>query len=333
MTERPATDVDHPKPSVVLIGAGAMGQNHARVVHESASAQLGLVVDADRRRAKDLGTRLGVPYTTDWSAAADHDAVIVASPTETHVDIGVELLKRGRSVLVEKPLAPDLAGAEQLIDAGRTAEGALMCGFVERFNPALIAGAGLLSQQPIHIVAVRHSPAAPRIRTSVVHDLLIHDIDLVLQLAGEGDEVVEVTGQVSDPLGRGVADVADAVLRFRSGLIATVSASRASHRKIRDLMVNDGERLISIDLLRQNVDVYRHVRHELVGSNGSYREETVHDIPFVRRPGEPLALQFDHFLGLVDGSRDRGLELDRLMPSHEVTSRLQQRCGADGWAR
>jgi predicted dehydrogenase len=285
-------------------------------------ARLGVVIDADRHRARELARRLDAPFTTDCSAAADHDAAIVASPTETHVDIGVDLLKRGISVLVEKPLAPHLDGAEQLVDAARVAEGALMCGFVERFNPAFIAATGLLTQNPIHIVAVRHSPAAPRIRTSVVHDLLIHDIDLVLQLAAPGDEVVEVSGHVSDPLGRGVADIADCVLRFRSGLIATLSASRASHRKLRDLQINDAEHLIDVDLLRQNVDVYRHVRHELVGSNASYREETVHDIPFVRRPGEPLALQFDHFVALMSGAADRGAELDRLLPAHEVTSRL-----------
>lgn len=322
MTEPTAVRTGPDLPSVALIGAGAMGQNHARVVAESTSARLGLVVDADQRRARDLADRYGAPHSTDWLAAIEHDAAIVAAPTEAHPEIGVALLEQGLSVLVEKPLAARLEGAERLVSAGKSAQGALMCGFVERFNPAFIAATGLLTQRPIHIVAVRHSPAAPRIRTSVVQDLLIHDIDLVLQLAGDHDAVVDVAGHVSDPLGRGVADVADCVLRFRSGLIATVSASRASHRKIRDLQVNDGERLISVDLLRQNVDVYRHVRHELVGSGGSYREETVHDIPFVRRPGEPLALQFEHFLGLAAGTRDRAAELDRLMPAHEVTSRL-----------
>ena len=311
---------------MALIGAGTMGRYHARVVGESPRADLAVVIDADLRRAQDVAGSVGARAETDWSAATGCDVAIVASPTETHTEIALELLSRGLSVLVEKPLAPELDDAKRLVDAGHAAAGALMCGFVERFNPAFVTAAQLLVQNPIHIVVIRHSPAAPRIRTSVVQDLLIHDVDLVLQLAGHGDRVEEVSGQLSDPQQRGVMDVADCVLRFRSGLIATLSASRSSHRKLRDLQVNDGEQLIDIDLLRQNVDVYRHVRHELVGATASYREETVHDIPFVRRPGEPLALQFDHFLALAEGTADRQAELARLLPAHEVTSRLDGHC-------
>lgn len=303
-----------------------MGRYHARVVTESPRADLAVVVDADLRRAQDVAGRSGAGAVTQWRDATNCDLAIVASPTETHVDIALELLAAGMSVLVEKPLAPDLAGAQRLVEAGERSEGALMCGFVERFNPAFVTATELLVQNPIHIVAIRHSPAAPRIRTSVVQDLLIHDVDLVLQLAGPGDVVEEVSGHLSDPMGRGVMDVADCVLHFRSGLIATLSASRTSHRKLRDLQVNDGEQLIAIDLLRHNVDVYRHVRHELVGATASYREETVHDIPFVRRPGEPLALQFEHFVDLAAGARDRAAELERLLPAHEVTGRLGSGC-------
>jgi predicted dehydrogenase len=298
-----------------------MGRNHARVVHESSSAHLAHVIDRDWRRAQEISAAFGGQTGSDWRVATTCDAAIVATPTEFHVEIALELLDAGLSVLVEKPLAVDADDTVRLIQAGRESAGALMCGFVERFNPAFVAARNLLVHDAIHIVGIRHSPAAPRIRTSVVQDLLIHDIDLVIQLAAEGDKVEHVSAEISDPLGRGVADVADCVLRFSSGLIATLSASRSSHRKLRDVQINDGEQLIAVDLLRQNVDVYRHVRHELA-SGASYREETVHDIPFVRRPGEPLALQFEHFLGLMAGTRDRQRELDLLLPAHEVASRL-----------
>lgn len=308
-------------PTIAVVGAGAMGSNHARVVAESPHARLGLVIDPDRRRAADLANRYGATPEADWRAARSCDAVVVASPTETHEEVALDLLGHGVSTLVEKPLAPTLEGARRIVDAAASSKGALMCGFVERFNPAFLTAMGLATERPLHIVGIRHSPAAPRIRTSVVHDLLIHDIDLVLQLAGDGNPVVEVGSATSDPLDRGTADVADCVLRFESGLIATLSASRASHRKIRSLAISDSERLIEVDLLRQNVDVYKHVRHELVGS-GSYSAETVHDIPFVRRPGEPLTLQFEHFLRLVEDTRDRQVELDGLLPAHAVAAKL-----------
>lgn len=308
--------------TIAVIGCGMMGRNHARVVAESRNAELAVVIDNDRRRAQDLARQYSARAESDFAFAAGCDAAIVATPTESHFEIASALLAQGVPVLVEKPLTPRLEDARRLVDQSADADVVLMCGLVERFNPAFVTASGLLSQDPVHVVAVRHSPAAPRIATHVVHDLLIHDIDLVLQLAGPDDVVEEVVGHAGDPLRRGVADVADCVLRFRSGLIATLSASRASHRKLRDLMVNDSDQLISVDLLRQNVDVYRHVRHELVGQSSSYRQETIHDIPFVRRPGEPLALQFDHFLALIEGKADPDAERKRMLPAHEVASRL-----------
>lgn len=308
--------------TIGLVGCGTMGRNHARVVAESSAAHLAVVYDTNEIRAKEISQEFGGRASADVKDLQRCDAVIVASPTETHAEIATALLEAGVPVLVEKPLAPTLDEAKRLVELAAGLDQVLMCGFVERFNPAFVATMTMTSGSPLHLTCTRHSPAAPRIQTHVVHDLLIHDIDLVLQLMGPDDSVVEVTGFTSDPLGRGVPDIADCMIRFRSGTIASLSASRATHRKVRHLAVNDGDQLIDVDLLRQNVDVYRHVRHELVGSTPSYRAETVHDIPFVRRPGEPLALQLEHFLRLLTGEADVEAERRRLLPAHEVASAL-----------
>jgi hypothetical protein len=108
-------------------------------------------------------------------------------------------------------------------------------------------------------------------------------------------------------------------------MVATLSSSRLSQRKVRSLTVTTPSQLVELDLLRQDVSVYRHIRHEqLGGQSTTYRAETVVDIPFVRHAGEPLALQFEYFLDLAEGRIDADLERRRLLPAHEIASRVEQ---------
>jgi len=177
----------------------------------------------------------------------------------------------------------------------------------------------LLTEPPIHVVSMRHSPPAPRITTSVVFDLLIHDIDLAVRLAG-GDQIAAVTCSSWRDPGSGISEVADCSLRFGGGALATLSASRRSQRKIRSLLLSTSEQLIDVDLLRQDVTVYRNVAQSQIGEAPSYRAETVVDIPFVRHAGEPLALQLAHFVGLVRGEIDPDEERESVLEPHRAAS-------------
>jgi predicted dehydrogenase len=307
-----------------LIGAGVMGANHARVIGETEGAELAVVVDIDGMRAQKLADQVGCTASTSIEAAMSCDACIVASPTEHHVDAAVPLILAGRPVLVEKPLAPDLDGAKTILEASDQAGTPISCGFVERFNPAVTTAAQVLLDQPVHIVAIRHSPPAPRMTTSVVHDLLIHDIDLAQRFMGgaPAEDVVGMTVKLSD--GRS-DEVADCCLRFSSGALALLSSSRLSQRKVRLFHIEAASSLVEIDLLRQDVTVYRHVRHEQVVEGSTYRAETIVDIPFVRHAGEPLQLQLKHFLALIDGRADQDRERRSLLPAHEIADRIVRR--------
>jgi predicted dehydrogenase len=308
--------------SVAVIGAGSMGGNHARVVAEEAQTTLAVIVDVDRARADKLANQMGCRAASSLDAALNADACIVAAPTEEHVAITLALLDAQVPVLVEKPLAGDFDGVRALIAAAERADVPLMCGFVERFNPAVTTAMGLVSDAPLHMLALRHSPPAPRVTTSVVHDLLIHDVDLALRFAGE-TELAGVFGVTLKPLAAEADEIADCSLRFVDGALATLSASRASQRKVRFFNLQTLTALIEVDLLRQDVTVYRHVRHEAVLERGAaYRAETIVDIPFVRHAGEPLALQLRHFVDLIEGRADVGAERKSVLAPHDVIARL-----------
>ena len=307
---------------IALVGVGAMGSHHARVASGSMRARLFAVVDQDAARAEAVAGDIGCLATADVAVAARSDAAIVATPTESHLDIALGLLELGRPLLIEKPLAPDLPAVQAILDASRKHDVPVMCGFVERFNPVLGTALSLLDGPPVHVVAIRHSPPAERIISGVVSDMLIHDLDLAVQIAGDQD-VADVVSTLWRPSGSPTAEIADCTIRFSGGTVATLSASRVSQRKVRSLTIATETQLIELDLLRQDISVYRHVRHEqLGGASTTYRAETVIDIPFVRHAGEPLALQFEHFLDLVEGRADAETERRRALPAHELASRI-----------
>jgi predicted dehydrogenase len=199
-----------------------------------------------------------------------------------------------------------------------------MCGFVERFNPALSTALGLLDENPIHTLTVRHSPTNVRASSSVVHDLLIHDIDAVIRMAAD-PSTPQVTAALWHPPGSEQSEIADCSLVFPDGFVSTLSASRWSQRKIRDIRIVTESALYEIDLLRVNLTVYRHVRQLGFGDTATYRAETIVDVPFVRHAGEPLALQLQHFLGLASGAIDAASERATILSPHEVAFEVDRR--------
>ncbi|MBS3940428.1 MAG: Gfo/Idh/MocA family oxidoreductase [Actinobacteria bacterium] len=303
---------------IALVGAGVMGRHHARIIVGSTRARLAMLIDP-APAAEALAREFGVPWFPRPEAAASAHAAIIASPTDSHEQIGLELLDAGLPLLVEKPLAETLSSATRLVERSRQVDVALMCGFVERYNPAVNAARSRLTEPPRHLVTVRHSPPAERISTDVVFDLLIHDLDIAVML--HDHEVTRVVSSCWAPASGAVNEIADASLTFGDVGVATVSASRASQRKSRRMLVSTSEEHIDVDLVRNTVTVYRHIRHEL-SDQQTYRAQTVIDIPFVRHSGEPLQLQFEHFLDLAEGRADADAERASLLPAHVLADQI-----------
>ena len=310
------------RPRVAVLGAGVMGAYHARVVAQSEHCDLVRVVDPDERAGRSLADRYDTVWVPEVDRLDDLDAVVVAAPTEAHPDLVALALGADLPVLVEKPATADLAQTEELVALAEQRQIPLMCGFVERFNPAIMTVSRMLAD-PLHVTAVRHSPYSNRIRVGVAWDLLIHDIDACLRLMpGPLSDIRASLGSFHpESTADGGEDVAEAVMTFAEGGVAAVSASRIGQRKIRTISIAELNRSIEIDLLRRDVTIYRHISHDSPAQDGlGYRQQTVIEIPELISAREPLAAQLDHFLKLVDGTLDTKPERDSILPAHRVVA-------------
>ena len=308
---------------IALIGAGAMGSLHARVVAQSQDAELVCVVDPNR----DSGAALAKRWRTKWVPELDSfrgiDGVIVASPTSSHVEWAARALDADTPVLVEKPISDNLLRTEALLEQASACSVPMTCGLLERFNAALCAALEIV-EKPVLVTTVRHSPHLARIPTGVSYDLLIHDVDLVLRMAGRMPDSLSAYFGFAHPNSMsGAEDIAEATLRFDGGMLATLSVNRISQRKVRTLVVNEIDRLVEVDLVRQDVTVYRHIEGEWLDEPISgVRQQTVIDIPVVQNRREPLAGQLDHFIALVNGQADAAKELATLRAPHAVVAQV-----------
>ena len=303
-----------------LIGAGTMGALHARVISTSPRAELAWVHDHDESAGRATADRHSSHFAPEIDLS-HVDAVVVAAPTQFHHEIGLEVLGNRTPLLMEKPLANTLQEVDALLASAEHHDTPIMCGLLERFNPA-VRTAFELSRVPLHFRSVRHSPMTARIQTGVGGDLLVHDLDLAIRLFGEEPtSAIGLTGQEGDADGE-VDDIAEALLRFGDYGVAALSASRRSQRKVRAIMIADADRLIEVDLLRQDVTIYRHVLESPTDDDLGYRQQTIIDVPVLRYHGEPLMMQLDHFVDLVQGTVDPRTERESIRPPHAVLEAL-----------
>ena len=269
---------------VAVIGAGAFGRNHVRVVSENPRARLTHVIDIDLACAQKNAEPYGAIAATSLKGL-EADAAIVAVPTSAHAEIGCRLLEAGLDVLIEKPIAPSLAEADRLIEAAERHRRILQVGHLERFNPAIIE-LERIATLPLFFEIHRMSVFTLRsLDVDVVLDLMIHDLDIVLALARA--EITEIRAAGISILSPKV-DIANVRLEFADGCIANLTASRVSTEKIRKLRVFQPGQYISVDYARQSAAVCT-----VGGEQG---------IAFDQLPitsGEPLKLQFDAFLDSV----------------------------------
>jgi UDP-N-acetylglucosamine 3-dehydrogenase len=284
-------------PKLAIVGAGIMGAAHGRVAGSIREFTVTAVCDNDVERAAALAKPHGALATSSLQEAIDEaDAVILATPSETHAEIGTRILKSGRDLLVEKPIATSTADARQLIEAAEANDRILMVGHVERFNPA-VSELLRLVQDPVALEITRVGPFTGRLLADVVLDLMIHDIDLAR--AAIGAEIVGVSA-----VGRVVRseepDLACALLQFANGVIANITASRVSQTKIRRISLTQRDNAVVADLLRQHVEVHRIEHSEYLSDGGArYRQSGLVEIPFLAQHGEPLMHELKHFATCV----------------------------------
>lgn len=312
------------KLRLALVGTGAMGSLHARVIAQSERAELATVIEPRRSVGQQVAERYGAAWAPDLADLSGVDAVVIAAPTEIHHGLADQVLSADTPLLIEKPVCGSLAETEEIVALSEKRGVPLLCGLLERFNPAVRTALALVDR-PVHLTATRHSPYAPRIRTGVAWDLLIHDVDLAIQ-AFRGQEPATVHGTMGyfhpDSVG-GAEDVAETVLSFGDGALANVSASRIGQRKVRTLVISEVDRLIEADLIRKDVTIYRHVSSDAATPDGrGYRQQSIIEVPELITNREPLAAQLDHFLDILAGTADADEERRRILPAHRAVGAL-----------
>ena len=240
---------------VAVIGVGHLGQHHARLLAALPDVELIGVVDTKPGRAEEIAAKYG---TRAFADAADVralvDAVTVAVPTESHVDVAMPFVSQGLAVLVEKPLASSVAEADRLIEAAARRGSVLAVGHTERFNPAVAAAqAGISDPRFVEVHRLGVFPERS-LDIDVIFDLMIHDLDLLLALVRSDVVSIEAVGvHVLTPR----TDIANVRLRFASGCIANLTASRISRERVRKARFFQHDAYISIDFASQEVEVYR----------------------------------------------------------------------------
>ena len=232
---------------VLLAGAGRWGTVHARKLADRADASLAVIWDQDRERAATLAADTGVKTVIRAAGAipADIDAAVVAVSSDAHVDVTLELLRRGIPVLLEKPLAIGYRDIERLDAAVRVTPHLVHAAMIERHNPAFTAVRDQIGN-PLFVQTERLAPFTARsLDTDVVLDLMIHDLDLILDLvAGEVSEVRAVGGPVLSEQ----PDMAHVRIEFDSGCVAVLASSRVSFKAIRTLRTFGRSAYHSVDL-------------------------------------------------------------------------------------
>jgi predicted dehydrogenase len=237
---------------VGIAGAGHFGRYHALKVAASERAHLVGIYDPDTERAKTVGWEAGAPDMAFDALLGSIDALIVAAPAEAHHALAAAALRAGKHVLVEKPIAADLAQADELGTLARAGGLVLQVGHLERFS-ASYAALSARARVPLYIEAVRIAPFRPRgTDVSVILDLMIHDLDLVLALI---DSPIESVDAVGAPIASAFEDIANARLRFVNGAVATVTASRVSIRTERRMRIFARDMYLAADFSTRKLTV------------------------------------------------------------------------------
>ena len=277
---------------VGVIGVGSIGTHHARIYNELPGVELMGVSDVDRDRAREVAQRFKTSTYPQHTLLDSVDAVSIAVPTRHHADVAQEAIDDGVNVLVEKPFVINPERGQALLKAADEAGVVVQIGHVERYNPAILAFRDVLADvNPLAVAARRQGPPVDRDdKASVIYDLMIHDIDIVLSMTDADVKEVSAMG-VSDH------NHVIAQLGFEDGLLATLTASRITQERIRDLAVTVEECQIDVDYMDQSVEIHRRSLPEYIADDGDirFRHESVIERPTVQN-GEPLKNELSEFV-------------------------------------
>jgi predicted dehydrogenase len=286
---------------VGVIGTGALGYHHARLLRRMDGAEFAGIYDINPERAAQVARELEtVAHPSLDALLGVVDAVSIAVPTPAHTEVGLAVLSRGIAALIEKPLADSLEGAEALVREATQRGVVLQVGHVERFNRAVRAAAPYLAE-PRFLQTERLAPFQPRgTDVAVILDLMIHDLDLILELVRSEVREVRATGV---PVLTPHVDIANARVEFANGAVALVTASRISRERTRKLRIFQPTGYFSLDLAQGSGHFHR-LKPGWQGMGARRIEDIVEAVRLEAPEAEPLKLELESFLRAVRGESE-----------------------------
>lgn len=301
---------------VALIGLGAMGRNHLRVLSELDGVELAAVCDQDRSTVEAASRKHSVPGYSSWDEMLERehlDVAVIAVPTRFHAQAGLAALERGLHVLIEKPIASSLEEGRKLVEAAAHAKRLLAVGHIERFNPAVRELQQRLAAGEIgrifQIQARRLGPFPARIRdVGVVIDLATHDVDVMHHLAASS--VQRLYAETEQRIHTDHEDILNALLKFESGVLGVLQVNWLTPTKIRELSVLGERGMFVCNYLTQDLTLYKNAEMAAPSRTADHPKAVTEgeSVKFPIAPGEPLRLELQAFVQAVRGERQ--LEVD-----------------------
>lgn len=315
-----------PPIKIGVIGVGNMGQHHARVLSLLKDVEIVGVADINVERGLDTASKYRVRFFEDYRDLFPYvNAVCIAVPTRLHHEVGMTCLQAGLHVLIEKPIAASIAEAESLVNAAAEYQRILQVGHIERFNPAFQELSKVLkTEELLALEAHRMSPYSNRANdVSVVLDLMIHDIDLLLELTAA--PVTRLTASGSRAADSGYLDYVTANLGFANGIVATLTASKVTHRKIRTIAAHCKNSLTEADFLNNEILIHRQTTANYRTDYGQvlYRQDGLIEKVYTSNI-EPLHAELEHFVSCVRGGNQPSVGGEQALKALRLASLIEQ---------
>ncbi len=300
-----------------VVGVGKMGEYHVGVLAEMARVDMAAVADVSGERARAIAERYDTKHFTDYRDLFGRvDVAVVAVPTAMHYDVAREFLEAGIHVLLEKPCTNDLDQARELFAIAEKKGLTLHIGHVERFNGA-VQEIHKIVDNPILVECKRMGAFSERVRDDgVILDIMIHDIDIILNLIQSRVVRINVVGA---SVFTQRDDLVTAQLEFQNGCLASITASRASQNKERTLSVTQKDAYVLLDYTEQEIYVHRQAssQHQLSKGSLRYLQESLVQRIFVHKDN-PLKLELQHFIDCAKDGTPRRVAVDSELYSLEI---------------
>jgi predicted dehydrogenase len=305
------------KVRVGVVGVGRMGEYHMGVLSDMADVLDIVVADVNEGRARAIGEQFNVPWFTNHNDIKGKvDVVTIAVPTSQHHPVAKDFLTDGIHVLLEKPCSNDLEKARELFKIAEDNNLVLHIGHIERFNGA-VQELHKIVDDPIFLESKRMGPYNNRIiDDGVVLDMMIHDIDIILNLVNSKVARFNVMGL---SVFSKIDDLVDVQLEFENKCIANILASRASQSKVRTLAITQKDSYVMLDYTDQEIYVHRQSTSEHLVRKDSlrYKQESLVERIFVHKDN-PLKLELQHFIDCVQNGASRKVAVGRELYSLEI---------------